>query len=460
MTKYIAAVLLIPAALACSKKVPDRPIPEGMQEVVVRVTVEDSETRSVLDGREVLWETGDAICVWDGTQQNTLSKYGDDFSGTIAESPTELCAFYPQLGNNAPTAVVKTDDEDPTFVTFLPSFQRLRPNSVSQGALMSACRPVLSGGALWGEMKIQCSFIKFTIGDAANHPVTKVRFSNTAAYLSGRCKLEFGESAMSLTTMSENHYVECGPASGAYFANGTYYVTVLPGSLSSGMTITVTTLDGEIYEYTTAEPITLGRNRVAFMGQVDSKIAAGDGLTAKYSIMIDFVNNSGISGWCADNKSSGTLSVPVNGTSYSFPCYALYNPSRHFLGNSGYIVTPALFGKTLKQIVVTYKGDSSVGTMGMYIRKEDRSGGLSGFYYTTRNTPDLSNAEKWYTVPAIAQSLSRAMCVSHIFNLGNKQSDGEKSRAIDGSVTDNTSYSIFQTSSSISCMDQIQLIYE
>lgn len=459
--KHILPVLALWAALSCTQQNPDAPAVK-MRAVSFCPGVEDTESRTVLDGNTVQWEAGDAICVWDGVQQNKFVRSsGASFTGEIAEEPTALYAYYPELEVNTDTqAVLKTSDETPTFTTFLPSFQRLRPNSVSQGALMTACKPTLDGDNLYGQMQILCSFIKFTIGDAENSKVTKVRFTGLSGkFLSGRCNLVFGDTSIDLETLSENNYVECAPASGACFQNGTYYVTTLPYN-HQGFTISVTTEDGKVYEYTKTGWVKLFKNQVVYVGQVDSKIATAGGLTEKYSILVDFINNTGITGVPA-SAGTATMSVPVNETSYDFPIKGLYGTVGNYLTFNGgstkdaYVETPALEGKTLKEAVVTWIGYKGGNGNAVWIK--DASANYSGKYFTNKAIDGTT--KKTYAIPVIGGNNSYPFRVSHVFVLGTN-SRGESAQQSLGTPAANASYKIWQGDQINSRVEQIQLIYE
>lgn len=463
---------------ACQKEEGTTPVNNGPKKI--HVTFSDLATKSALggdSGKDVLWETGDAICIYDGIAQNKFTyTSGNSFDGEVAED-AEYFAYYPDLQSQN-QSVAKTSDDPLIFITYLPSYQKVRPNSIFQGAIISACKPELNGDQLTGVMQNLTSFIKFTISDATNNPISKIRFSTpgNSRFMSGQCKLVFDEGNISLSTDSykdksystyihENSYVECGPASGDSFSNGTYYVSVLPANVPD-LTITLYAKNGKVYEYAASSVVNFVRNEVFNVGTIDSKIASEGGLTGKLSIMVDFVNQH-VSG-CPTSADDAVhpITVSANGTTYSMSTYNFYVKANqtdiaYFASNSGkkaYLQTPAMEGKTLKEVTVTWRGHGLNSSAQASIKSVADDAYYSGIYYCNKQI-DRTNNQKYFTLPVIGGGAAKPLYVSHRFVLG-KVSFGENSGG-NTAPAENTSYILKgQGTSLTSLVEYIHLVYE
>lgn len=466
MKKVFYAMFCMSAvfAVSCTKGFE----PEGPK--MIKVSFEDAETKSIIDGEKVRWEENDAIMIYDGSKQNGFAYNAEtgSFDGAITEGSTKFYALYPELAFRSDRAVspimVASSADAVTFTTFLPSYQKVRANSVSQGAIISACLPTLEGDKLSGSMKIMNGFLKFTIADAENSRIAKVRFTAGSKFMSGRCQMVFGttkdKSADSLYVeintdkfTSENNYVECGPETGRTFENGTYYVSVLPYGYK-GMTITLTTVDGKIYEYSTDSWVKPLRNTVLDLGTIDAGVASGTGLTTKTSILVDFTSNANIENLVS---AGGTATIAANGTSYNVATKALYlKNNRVAYMQKGYMQIPALTDKILKNVIVTFEG--ALGSNCKFkmdvADSPERTGLLTGLYCGTNSVTGENG--KTYALPMLG--VSERLYWSHNFVLGIKKTGGEIEQTITNPEA-NTSYYIVNRDAT-GQISFIEFIYE
>lgn len=433
---------------------------------MIKVSFEEPDVKSSIDGKKVLWEEKDAILIYDGAKQNAfLFNSGGSFDGEITEGSTKFFALYPELAlrsdRASTTIMVSSSESDVKFTTYLPSYQKVRPNSVSQGAIISACQPTLEGDKLSGSMKTLNGFLKFTIADAENSKIAKVRFTAGSKYMSGRCQVVFGttkdQSADSLyistdASVKENTYVECGPETGRTFENGTYYVSVLPYNYL-GMTITLTTVDGKIYEYSTGSWVKPQRNTVLDLGTIDAGVASGTGLTTKTSILVDFTSNANITNL---TSAGGTATIAANGTSYNVATNALYlKDNRVGYIQSGYMQTPALKDMILKNVIVTFEGalDSNCKFKMDVATTSGRAKLLTGLYYGSNSVSGGNGST--YALPMLG--VSKHLYWSHNYVLG-KQSGGETSQTIISPEVNTTYYIVNRVATAQ--IAYIELIYE
>ena len=466
MKRIFNAMLCMSAIVAVSCTKSYEPEVIGSPKMI-KVSFEEPDVKSSIDGKKVLWEDNDAILIYDGSKQNAfLYNSGGAFDGEITKGSKQFYAVYPELALKSTRSdspiLVSSSNDIVKFTTFLPSYQKVRKNSVSQGAIISACQPTLEGDKLSGTMQTLNGFLKFTIADAENSKIAKVRFTAGTKYMSGRCQVVFGttkdQTADSLyistdQSVAENTYVECGPETGRTFENGTYYVSVLPYNYQ-GMTITLTTVDGKIYEYSTGSWVKPQRNTVQDLGTIDAGIVSGTGLTTKTSILVDFTTNANITNL---ESTGGTATIAANGTSYEVKTNALYlKDNRVGYIQSGYMETPALENKMLKNVIVTFEGalDSNCKFKMDVAKSSDRKAGLlTGLYYGSNSVQGDNGTT--YALPMLG--VSKHLYWSHNFVLG-KQSGGETSQSI-GTPAVNTSYYIVNRVATAQ-IAFIELIYE
>lgn len=471
----MALVALMMAAAACAKEPGDGPGEAIGKKQVVFCCLEESRTG--IEGKNVVWEKGDALCIYDETAQNKFIYSSEsEFTGEVSESATRFYAYYPDIYvNSGANAVARVEDaEELTFLTFIPSCQRVRAGSVSQGAIISACMPTLNGDRLTGTMKNLTALIKFSLEDAENHPVSKIRFTSSSTFMSGRCALVFGEEpVLSLgansSTWVENKYVECVPETGSHFANGSYYLATFPKN-TKGLTVSLYLENGQVYEYSYGSWVNLVANEVTNVGTLDRKLASEEGLTEKFSLIADFVNTVPEGIPASADKTEHSWSVTVGDGIYNFRSWNLYYkssmPSCMYFNSSSspkmaYVVCPAIEGKTLKEIVVTWKGVKNQGKNATYISGADAdfTGKFSGIYYTS-GTVDPANSQKKYAISVIGENNSYPLRVSHVYVLG-KNSKGEYSATLTGDPEANTPYALFNNGSGlVSMIEYIQCIYE
>jgi hypothetical protein len=457
MKKVFYAMFCMSAvfAVSCTKGFE----PEGPK--MIKVSFEDAETKSIIDGEKVRWEVNDAIMIYDGSKQNGFAYNAEtgSFDGAITEGATDFYALYPELvlrsDRVSTTIMTSSSESETTFTTFLPSYQKVRPNSVSQGAMITACKPVLNGDKLSGSMKTLNGFLKFTIADAENSKIAKVRFTAGSKYMSGRCKVIFNADGVSISTdasVCENTYVECGPESGNYLQNGTYYVSVLPYNYS-GLTITLVTTSGKVYEYATEGWVKPQPNTVQYVGIVDAGLASDNGLSSKTSVLVDFTATTNVTNLVKDG---GNATISANGTSYIVATNALYAKNNAGYFQNGYFQTPAIENKTLKEVIVTFEGalDSNNKFKIDISEKSDRSGNeLTGLYYGSNSVSGGSGTT--YAFPMLGTS--ERLYWSHKFVLG-KVSNGETSQS---KVNPNANTSYYLANRQATCqLSYIELIYE
>ena len=224
---------------------------KGEYKVTFTASQESSATRTAVDGTNVVWQTGDAITVFDGGRNNCtfeLSKGTGttlgEFQGTITVTePKSYCAVYPAKVN----ARINTNYRISGLS--LPVEQVATLNGFDpQAAIMTARNDNAdrisseSGDLSLGEFKHVCAFVKVTTTEEYDR-ITFI--ANGGESIAGNFTATVGENGIASVTPSfvVSDTVSLKPAEGnTKIAAGTYLIAVLPGTLEQGFTMECITL--------------------------------------------------------------------------------------------------------------------------------------------------------------------------------------------------------------------------
>jgi len=270
----VAAAFLLSAALAlsCSQMEefevndPETPADEQQTETdapavdegkLVPMSFSVTDTKTYVDGKEVKWEEGESIAVYDGygIREFTMTSLENlTFEGDILENSTWQWAVYPYSAEG----ISATE----TSVTLsLDAVQTLGTKNVAQGMLLSAGK--ISGNGVVLKNLTSLVSVEVTKPDIASVVVEGAAVAGTAT---------FSEDG-SLTSVAEGSSLSATlkPASDVFTA-GTYYVSVLPGLSESDVKVSVVRKDG--YKGTkTVAALQLLRNNIYSAGQLDKTVA-------------------------------------------------------------------------------------------------------------------------------------------------------------------------------------------
>lgn len=415
-----------------------------------------TQTRSSLDGKAVVWQEKDYLSIYDASGNNNGFTFDseDVFTGTLADAEGPFYAVYPNLKSEDIDATYFTADADAGTVavtTFLPSFQLAEKDSFTQGANVSACSPVLDEATnrLSGTMMNLCGYIKFTVGEGSG--ISRIRFSSNRK-LSGKCTVEFDAEGNPSISGQENKFVYCGTNGGGAMDAGTYVVTAFPTSGTATLTVTVTTTDGEVYERT-SENAKIIRNEYLDLGDIVTNVMTAEYLTDYTSILVNFTKNAHNTDLAESPESS--INVTFNGKSYAMDyssmTYSSYGYAQFAKG--AYVITPAIEGKTLKDVVVSWRSHAKNGFANMVIKTADSDAkNVTGVYKAAKSGV---NEKLTYALPTMNNVVLRA---SHIFSPYVKN-DGESAVTFTETAQANTSYKLITTQGT-SCVEYIELIYK
>ena len=227
---------------------------KGEYKVTITASQESSATRTAVDGTNVVWQTGDAITVFDGVGANcpfeivkgagtTLG----EFQGTITVTePKSYCAVYPAMES------ATIDSDYGISGLSLPVEQVATPDGFDPMAAIMTARndnadkiTSTSEDLSLGEFKHVCAFVKVTTTEEYD----KITFTAKGGErIAGGFTAYVGEGGVSSVEPDDNASttVSLVPASGeTTIAAGTYLIAVLPGTLEEGFTMSCSKDDVE-----------------------------------------------------------------------------------------------------------------------------------------------------------------------------------------------------------------------
>ncbi|MBQ3804945.1 MAG: hypothetical protein II844_03940 [Prevotella sp.] len=261
---------------------------KGEYKVTITASQEGSATRTAVDGTNVVWQTGDAITVFDGAGANCpfeLAKGAGttlgEFQGTITVTePKSYCAVYPATAN----ATIDSDYGISGLV--LPVEQvATRDGFDPQAAIMTARNDDAdkivneNEDLSLGAFKHVCAFVKVTTTEEYD----RITFTaNGGDSIAGGFDAQVGADGISKAIpTSPSCTVSLVPPTGSTkIAAGTYFIAILPGILEEGFTMSCTSIDSDNKEVTTMvrsysdRTQAFSRHNAVNMGTVEEGVTA------------------------------------------------------------------------------------------------------------------------------------------------------------------------------------------
>ena len=254
--KTIKSIIMISAAIAavsCAKEInPDVVIENesvSLQTMTFSaVAEEDIQSKAALEGRSIVWKSGDAISVFDGTGNRKFetsdSGVSASFTGEADANANGYYAMYPyqegatfhkeetQLNSSVTTA---------NYISAtVPSVQTATAGSFDPDAFFAVAKPDESGTFCFQNL---LGLIQFRLADAAN--VTSVTISgNNSESLTGDIHAYFNDKGSATNTYGATTS-KTVTLKGEFIADTDYYVTVRSCSFEKGITLSVEYKNGE-----------------------------------------------------------------------------------------------------------------------------------------------------------------------------------------------------------------------
>ena len=228
MKKTLLLTSLAVLAIACAK---EPALPLGSGETLFNARFgEAPAVKTALEGSKVLWVADDAITLlWNGG--NTVAQAASagettTFSATVDAADTYYAVY--------PSAVTATLSGSGLSLT-VPAAQH--------GSFAEANIAVAKTTDRTLTFKNLCALGKFTL---SRDDIAEVRFAGAGEEsLCGEVTVALDGSGVPSCSGAAGKEIVLTPASGSAFAAGTYYFSVIPGTLQNGVSFTLTTAGGE-----------------------------------------------------------------------------------------------------------------------------------------------------------------------------------------------------------------------
>lgn len=233
-----------------------------VQETIPVTLAVGSDTRTVLNEREVLWLAGDAVSVFDGVANRHFTTETGGTRGTFSGNAVDGSSYKVLYPYHADATLAGG-----TLLTALPAAQTATPGSFAPGANLSAGLSWKEGEAHFATMYNAGCFLKFTVGRVEDAVLRVSAVGVGGESLAGAVVLSF-EDGLPVAVASENGVSAVLAGSGDALAPGIYYLVLLPGSLSAGLKISVALGDGQTLAYRFPGLTLLERNAVYSVGEI------------------------------------------------------------------------------------------------------------------------------------------------------------------------------------------------
>ncbi len=374
--KKILFALFTLSALSCVKEQPMNN-PQDMAADVRQVVLcasNEAQTKTYFnkDNGTITWNTTeDPLAIFDGALQKfTCSEVSEDktlayFTGSADVAKTSWIAVHPY----SHASVVNSE-----LVVKIPSFQTARAKGgIQQGENTSAAIVSVVNGEPQGFTMMNVGgLLKFTVSETGIKTIT---FSTIGGEpLTGNVRLSFEGGKPKATVLDGETFVTLKAADmTSGFAAGDYFACVLPVNLSQGIRIDMEKIDGKTASVAAKTPAEVLRSGDLEFAGVDT--GASWYMPELSTIVLDFpqgswpfkeATNGGVSAaeaiaWASDGEKVMTLKENSSILFYmhcSNYCSATGGNGLRFGKAAGdYMLFPAIPGKSLKKVAVTFLKD-------------------------------------------------------------------------------------------------------
>lgn len=359
---------------ACAKEI-ETVQPEETGEGLVDYTFAAGQdaSKTTFNGTDFVWTPGDRISVFDSSLKNRRFETQDSgVSGTFVGRAKESSTFYAIYPYDAAMQMTEAG----IVKVNIPSSQTVSAGTITDGVNLSMGKIVnadpasISGKSFL--MRNIGGYIKFNLGQSAN-PITQVNVvAPGGETISGDVKVDYtGE--LPVTTASGGAPVIGLTSTEGNFKAGTYFAVVNPVALSSGLKLTLVRGD----DYSAEIPIdcaAIVRNSakattfdIADPDNLEWRaperdvlhVAFIDPTTENLKFYQPFEEALPATGTPDSKLQQGYYHLKETGEEFfiSTTCLTINSGSGIRLDKDGYITLPAIPGKKLEKITVTYGQD-------------------------------------------------------------------------------------------------------
>lgn len=287
----LAAAVLTLAACGNEEFIENNPGNEAAKPEFMTFTASAPQTRTQLDGLDVLWSEGDKIALWAGAapmQEFTATNINGSeatFEGTATPS-TVYTAFYPL------SAVI--GKEGPSIVFNLPAEQTAKAGTFANQLAPSLAKA--TGGSTNLEFNNLCALVKFTVpADMAGEGTLTLVGGKATEPLAGKLTCNTADGTLTATEAATRITLK-----GTFEAGKDYYFVVLPGTLPNGFSLLYDDGKGKLYRKATGKSTELQPGRILNLGELS--------LTGFEKAVIKQIY-AGLEGGTASENADGTVTL-------------------------------------------------------------------------------------------------------------------------------------------------------
>lgn len=254
----IAAAALLPLLFSCNRQEAENPCGDA--------TLQEMEfcagcaSRTMLDGNAVLWQSGDAISIFDGVNNTKFSTSSSGASALFRGRAKVAEIYYAVYPYNREFSL-----SDGVLSVSIP---------LSQTACLGGFAPGmnLSVGCTADtqlEMKNVCGYVKFRLTRSDITAVSILAAGGES--LAGEFAVSFnadGTPVCSATAHSDRQ-ASMAPGEGCFDA-GDYLFCLAPAKLSAGVKFQYSTSDGKLYQKSVSALTAISRRTPAYVGPIDT----------------------------------------------------------------------------------------------------------------------------------------------------------------------------------------------
>lgn len=402
--KFILFAAVLAIAAACTKDNVVAPETEEVKTVTMTLNVtteNDADTKVYLKDGVMTWNSKDYIYVFsDEDIDNATNRYVFTNAGegvfkceSWPSDRTPKYALFTRMSKSAEAAASysanistrydNNGDASKDQIIAVAQANQSLGNANSFGGNANISVGAVKGDAETGySVKLEnvTGLLKFKTSEAP----AKITFSgnNNEIVSGGRIRLRWDEKTENGNPVPSWNQISSEGAKEivatptfSWSKDNTYYVCVLPQTFSSGISVTVETMEGKSYTQTSANPMTLERNKVIDLGTLSAPsnqlvldvMAAIPTAVSSTDDTITFPN-ADKTAWDA-----AEYNLTIGGIQYPFEFWAGINTSAATAGyyydaengffqigyTYGYIKFPAIEGKRLLSVSVEGKNSAS-----------------------------------------------------------------------------------------------------
>ena len=251
---FIAAIAAI--AASCSKEI-EKTVVSGDENTVNPASVVFTagiDTKAAISGSEIVWEDGDQLTLWNGTQTATYSTTDSGSSATFTTSDSfdaaaSYTAIYPADGSAVFSAGSVT--------TTLPAVQSATDGNFDPAAHIAVATTTTTDLAFHNAV----AYLKFSVPTGLDYLVSVTFAGNNSEKVAGACSVNTGSYALTATGSAT------AKLSGTFDEGHTYYLAIAPQNFSKGYTVTIERTS-RTYDMVSTKDVTINRNDARNIGEL------------------------------------------------------------------------------------------------------------------------------------------------------------------------------------------------